>query len=225
MMKQPAENSNATFEEAAEAARRSAPLPKDPDHDEIAEVARSLYESRGGSGGSPEADWFEACEIVRKRRASSTVVNHDDGNSPAERESYLVSTGLSRTNPDLQWKERTLMDNTNAGTYERTGMMDNVRNQMSNVTDRVNSMMEDEPKSMPRPEHREGALARTIEQQTARIPSDAWLWAAVGSMGLSLALELSGKEKTANFVGHWVPTLLIFGLYNKMVKLQGSDGL
>ena len=77
---------------------------------------------------------------------------------------------------------------------------------------------------MPRAEHREGTTARTIEQQTARIPSDVWLWAAVGSMGLSLALEVSGREKTANFVGHWAPTLLILGLYNKVVKLQGSDG-
>jgi hypothetical protein len=74
-------------------------------------------------------------------------------------------------------------------------------------------------------EHREGRIARTLEQQTAKLPSDAWLWAALGSMGLSLALELSGREKTANFVGHWAPTFLIFGLYNKMVKLQGSDGL
>ena len=131
------------------------------------------------------------------------------------------------TNSDLMWKERNHMENTNTGTMDRMihGMMDNVRNQVSNVSERVSNMMDTEPKSMPRPEHREGMVARTIEQQTARIPSDAWLWAAVGSMGLSLALELSGKEKTANFVGHWVPTLLIFGLYNKMVKLQGSDGL
>jgi hypothetical protein len=68
-------------------------------------------------------------------------------------------------------------------------------------------------------------VARTIEQQTAKNPSDAWLLAALGSIGLSLAFELSGREKTASFVGHWAPTFLIFGLYNKMVKLQGSDGL
>ena len=117
------------------------------------------------------------------------------------------------------------MDNMNTGTVEQTGKTDNMRNQMSNMTDRVNNMMEHEPKSMPRPEHREGRLARSIEQQTARLPSDTWLWAAVGSIGLSLALELSGKERTANFVGHWAPTLLILGLYNKVVKLQGSDGL
>jgi hypothetical protein len=27
----------------------------------------------------------------------------------------------------------------------------------------------------------------------------------------------------SNFVGQWVPTFLIFGLYNKLVKLHGSD--
>ena len=84
-------------------------------------------------------------------------------------------------------------------------------------------------KAHPRPEHQEeGSIARAIEQQTAKLPSkkeDTFLWAAVGSMGLSLALELMGEEKKANFVGHWAPTLLIFGLYNKLVKLQGSDGV
>jgi len=115
-----------------------------------------------------------------------------------------------------------------------TGVMDSVRDAINNsgISDKVSGMVNNagdmvhrDPVSMPRPEHREGYVARTIEQQTARIPSDAWLWAAVGSIGLSLALELSGKEKTANFVGHWAPTFLIFGLYNKLVKLQGSDGI
>jgi hypothetical protein len=73
-------------------------------------------------------------------------------------------------------------------------------------------------------EHREGPIARTIEQQTAKLPSDTFLWAALGSIGVSLILELSGREKTANFVGHWAPTILILGLYNKLVKLEGSDG-
>lgn len=85
--------------------------------------------------------------------------------------------------------------------------------------------LDTEARAHPRAEHREGPVARTIEQQTARLPSDAFLWAAVGSIGLSLALEIMGHGKKANFVGHWVPTLLIFGLYNKLVKLQGSDGI
>ncbi len=72
-------------------------------------------------------------------------------------------------------------------------------------------------------EHREGPLARAIEQQTAKLPSDLFLWAGLGSVGIALALELSGKKDQANFVGHWAPTFLILGLYNKLVKLEGSD--
>jgi hypothetical protein len=34
-----------------------------------------------------------------------------------------------------------------------------------------------------------------------------------------------GDQKRANFVGQWAPTFLILGLYNKMVKLHGSDSV
>jgi hypothetical protein len=84
--------------------------------------------------------------------------------------------------------------------------------------------VEDKPKTQPQAEHREGPIARTIEQQTAKLPSDTFLWAALGSIGISLVLEMTNKKQMANFVGHWVPTFLLFGIYNKMVKLQGSDG-
>jgi hypothetical protein len=72
-------------------------------------------------------------------------------------------------------------------------------------------------------DHSEGTVARTIEQQTARLPSDAFLWAAVGAMTTSLALQMLGRKEESNFIGQWAPTLLIFGLYNKLVKLHGSD--
>jgi hypothetical protein len=71
--------------------------------------------------------------------------------------------------------------------------------------------------------HREGGLARPIEQQTAKLPSDTFLWAAVGSILASLVLQLSGRQKTSLFVGQWVPTLLTMGVYNKLVKIAGSD--
>ena len=75
----------------------------------------------------------------------------------------------------------------------------------------------------PRPEHREGVVARAIEQQTARLPSDLFLWAAGGSVAASLALQLAGRRHASLFVGQWAPTLLILGLYNKLVKIAGSD--
>jgi hypothetical protein len=89
--------------------------------------------------------------------------------------------------------------------------------------DSVGDRMSTESEPIPRSDHREGTIARSIEQQTAKLPSDWFLWAALGSIGLALAFEISGDEKKANFVGHWAPTLLILGMYNKMVKLHGSD--
>jgi len=72
-------------------------------------------------------------------------------------------------------------------------------------------------------EHAEGSVARTIEQQTAKLPSDTFLWAALGAMGASAVLQLTGKKNASLFVGDWVAPLLLFGVYNKIVKVQGSD--
>ena len=69
----------------------------------------------------------------------------------------------------------------------------------------------------------EGTLARTIEQQTAKLPSDMFLWAALGSIGTSAVLQLAGKKKASLFVGEWVAPFLLLGVYNKIVKVAGSD--
>jgi hypothetical protein len=82
-----------------------------------------------------------------------------------------------------------------------------------------------EPRAGAREEHREGPIARSIEQQTAQLPSDVFLWAALGSIAASLFFQFTGDEKKANFIGHWPPTFLILGLYNKLVKLHGSEGV
>lgn len=72
-------------------------------------------------------------------------------------------------------------------------------------------------------EHREGDVARSIEQRTARLPSDTFLWAAGASIVGSLALQMLGKKDDSTFVGQWAPTLLLLGVYNKLVKQAGSD--
>lgn len=71
----------------------------------------------------------------------------------------------------------------------------------------------------------EGTVARTIEQQTAKLPSDLFLWAALGSIGVSATLQLAGKQKASLFVGQWVAPFLLLGVYNKIVKVAGSDRL
>ncbi len=79
--------------------------------------------------------------------------------------------------------------------------------------------------SMMDREHTEGHVARAIEDQTAKLPSDTFLWAAIGSMVVSASLQVMGNQKTSLFVGQWAPTFLILGLYNKLVKQLGSDHL
>jgi hypothetical protein len=46
----------------------------------------------------------------------------------------------------------------------------------------------------------------------------------VSAIGISLILKLTGRRHDALFVGQWVPTLLLLGVYNKLVKQHGSDG-
>lgn len=73
------------------------------------------------------------------------------------------------------------------------------------------------------PQHREGPIAKNIEEQTAKIPSDLFLWAALASMGLSLTLKCLGKKHDALFVGQWAAPFLLLGVYNKIVKTEGHD--
>ena len=72
-------------------------------------------------------------------------------------------------------------------------------------------------------QHIEGPVAKTIEDQTAKLPSDLFLWASIGSIGVSLALQLMGKKHSSQFVGQWVAPFLLLGLYNKIVKVEGHD--
>lgn len=78
-----------------------------------------------------------------------------------------------------------------------------------------------DPAPVIRREHSEGGMTRMIEQETARIPSSLFLAAAICSMIASAVFELTGKTRWSRFVGMWVPTLLITGVYNKMVKTFG----
>ncbi|HLN52953.1 MAG TPA: hypothetical protein VK212_04545 [Lentimicrobium sp.] len=73
------------------------------------------------------------------------------------------------------------------------------------------------------PDKREGYVATMIEEQTAKIPSDVYLWTAIGAMAISLTFKLLRRDETSMFIGQWAPSLLIMGLYNKLVKQFGHD--
>lgn len=70
----------------------------------------------------------------------------------------------------------------------------------------------------------EGPVAKAIEEKTSRFPSDVFLWTAGGAIAASIALQATHHKERGNFVAQWVPTILLLGLYNKMVKLHGSEG-
>ena len=79
----------------------------------------------------------------------------------------------------------------------------------------------------------EGRTTRAIERQTSKAPSGVYLTLAIGSMIASAAILVAertrpgrrfgrrfGGGELANFVGHWAPTFLVMGLYNKLVKIE-----
>lgn len=72
-------------------------------------------------------------------------------------------------------------------------------------------------------DHAEGPVAKAIENRTAELPSDVFLWSAIGCMTASMLLYTSGRRHASLFVGQWPAPLLIMGLYNKLVKVAGSD--
>ena len=73
------------------------------------------------------------------------------------------------------------------------------------------------------PGQREDQFTSSIESQTSKIPSAGYLGAAIGAMVASAILKTLGKNDWAMFVGQWAPSILIIGVYNKVVKQQGSD--
>ena len=90
------------------------------------------------------------------------------------------------------------------------------------VNPAADASVEGAPPPVVRPEHAEGDLARLIEQQTAKVPSHWFLFAALGAMTCSLVLELSGRTRASRFVGQWPTPLLAAGIYNKLVKTLGT---
>ncbi|MEX0891381.1 MAG: hypothetical protein WEB88_04365 [Gemmatimonadota bacterium] len=78
-----------------------------------------------------------------------------------------------------------------------------------------------EPAPVVRGEHTEASLTRALEQQSAKIPSHWFLAASLATMAASAGFELVGKRRWSRFVGMWAPSLLVMGVYNKLVKSLG----
>jgi hypothetical protein len=72
-------------------------------------------------------------------------------------------------------------------------------------------------------QHEEGEYTKRLEHFTSQVPSGTYLTLAFAAVGASALLYASGRRTAGIFVGHWAPTILMMGMYNKMVKVMGSD--
>jgi hypothetical protein len=73
-------------------------------------------------------------------------------------------------------------------------------------------------------EAQEDQITAAIEKCTAQVPSSIYLALALASMAVSLVCQASKKQHASLFVGQWAAPFLLIGIYNKLVKIHGSDG-
>jgi hypothetical protein len=100
--------------------------------------------------------------------------------------------------------------------YDVKGRVERFRSTVGKKLDDISDDVEDSSR-------REGALTRGLEKVAAALPSTTWLAFAGASMVASVALQLMRKKHGALFMGVWVPSFLLLGVYNKLVKVAGTD--
>ncbi len=71
--------------------------------------------------------------------------------------------------------------------------------------------------------HKEGDVAKTIEQFTSKLPSDWFLWGGLGLMAVAFGLQVAKQKHVSLMIGQLAAPILIMGLYNKTVKQSGHD--
>ena len=99
---------------------------------------------------------------------------------------------------------------TGTSTPNPTGqMMDGMRESTSRVADQATEVAQ-QVQADPTPRGLMGAVED--------LPATVYLWATLGSIGVSLLLRLAGKREFANFVGLWPPTIVALALMNKQLR-------
>ena len=87
----------------------------------------------------------------------------------------------------------------------------------------TNPAAHDRPSApLVRHDHAEGPLTRLIEQQTAKLPSSFFLLTTLGCMAATVVLEYRGRHRLSQYIGMWAPTLMVAGMYNKLIKTLGT---
>ena len=113
--------------------------------------------------------------------------------------------------------------------FPSSGINDPYASRDTGLDDTIESSFpaSDPPSTIPDPptDVRESdADDRAWRTEGFKLPSDTFLWAAVGAMGASAVLQAAGKKHASLFVGQWAPAFLLLGIYDKLVKPLGTDG-
>lgn len=59
-----------------------------------------------------------------------------------------------------------------------------------------------------------------VQTQISKVPSDTFMWLAIGSIIGSLTLKFMGKKDNSLFVGQWAPTFAILGVFDKIIRAE-----
>jgi len=57
------------------------------------------------------------------------------------------------------------------------------------------------------------------------IPSQLWYILGISSVVASMILQATGNKNGADFVGKWPPTLLLLGLYHKLLRPGNENAI
>jgi hypothetical protein len=72
-------------------------------------------------------------------------------------------------------------------------------------------------------EQQEGNVAKAIEKETSKIPSDIFLWTGLAIGAAAVSLYCMKKRHLALLIGQGMAPALLLGIYNKLVKQSGHD--
>lgn len=71
---------------------------------------------------------------------------------------------------------------------------------------------------------KEGVVTKKSGKSLGSIPPAFFLILAGAAVAFSVGLATSKKQRRwASFVGQWVPTILLLGVYDKVMKTQSGD--
>ena len=65
---------------------------------------------------------------------------------------------------------------------------------------------------------------RVVEDPIRRVTPSLLVGLALGSLVVSAAFAVAGKLKVANFIGLWVPSLLILATFDRLMQAESGVG-